>query len=110
MTAKCYCGAWSVQQTAWTSANTGHRFLACPFRKCRFFNWIDPPLCDRARTIIPSLIRRMNRLEAKLKNAQQTQTITSTVLDESTIVGENTAMDESILVDEIKKKGVVAKP
>ncbi|KAK1350636.1 GRF-type domain-containing protein [Heracleum sosnowskyi] len=104
MAAKCYCGAWAVQQTAWTSANAGRRFLACPFRKCGFFNWIDPPLCDRARAIIPGLIRRMNRLEAELKNAQQTQMITSTVLDESTIMGESTAMDENILVDEIKKK------
>lgn len=29
------------------------------------FRWVDEPLYDRAQTIIPGLIRRVNRLEAE---------------------------------------------
>lgn len=69
MAMKCYCGGWAVQQTAWTSANAGRRFVSCPFRRCGFFNWLDPPLCDRARVIILGLIKKINRLEAEQRNA-----------------------------------------
>ena len=34
--------------------------------KCRFFEWIDPPICPQARQVIPGLLRRVNILEEEL--------------------------------------------
>ncbi|GFP88182.1 hypothetical protein PHJA_000961900 [Phtheirospermum japonicum] len=31
-----------------------------------YFSWIDPPICARARQIIPGLLKRVNRLEGDL--------------------------------------------
>ena len=53
----------ALEATAWTSNNAGRRFRTCPDRMCRFFAWIDPPMCERAKIVIPGLIRRINNLE-----------------------------------------------
>ena len=35
---------------------------------CGFFLWVDPPLCARARQIIPGLLKRStNELQGKLQ-------------------------------------------
>ncbi|THG09106.1 hypothetical protein TEA_014886 [Camellia sinensis var. sinensis] len=34
---------------------------------CRFFLWVDPPLCPHAREIIPGLLRRTTMLKEQLK-------------------------------------------
>ncbi|GFP95187.1 hypothetical protein PHJA_001663100 [Phtheirospermum japonicum] len=31
-----------------------------------YFSWIDPPICARARQIIPGILKRVNRLEGDL--------------------------------------------
>ncbi|KAK1361021.1 hypothetical protein POM88_045495 [Heracleum sosnowskyi] len=43
-------------------------FLSCD--QCRFFRWLDDPLYERARVIIPGLIRRNNNLEAQQKRVE----------------------------------------
>lgn len=68
MAERCYCGNWVVPKTAWTTSNAGRRFFSCD--RCRFFRWLDDPLCQRARVIIPGLIRRINNLEAQLKRGE----------------------------------------
>nr|KAJ0215777.1 hypothetical protein LSAT_V11C300150400 [Lactuca sativa] len=38
---------------------------ACPLpdSKCRFLGWFDLPMCDRAKAIIPGLLKSMNNLK-----------------------------------------------
>ena len=33
---------------------------------CGFFDWEDPPMCRRARAIIPGLLRKKNEMEAEI--------------------------------------------
>ncbi|WOH11090.1 hypothetical protein DCAR_0830569 [Daucus carota subsp. sativus] len=67
MAVKCGCGALAEQHTAWTTANAGRCFVAYP------------PLCDRARVIIPGLVRRINALEAE---TQYFETLKGTLYEE----------------------------
>ena len=90
MAVKCGCGALAEQHTAWTTANAGRRFVACPYRRCRFFSWVDPPLCDRARVIIPGLVRRINALEAE---TQHFETLKGTLYEERYADGEKRKND-----------------
>lgn len=30
---------------------------------CRFFEWIDPPMCARLKVIIPSLLQRLRKIK-----------------------------------------------
>ena len=68
MAERCLCGNWLVAKTAWTELNDGRRFVSC--ERCRFFRWLDEPLCDRTRSIIPGLLRKINKLEAQQKQVQ----------------------------------------
>ena len=93
----CHCGKRCVLKTSWTDHNPGRRFLGCSqygvglvnsiiyslsffmilylsvalilqsVGACGFFVWVDPPLCSRARQIIPGLLRRTNELQGKLQ-------------------------------------------
>lgn len=57
----CRCKQVMAVTTSWTNANPGRRFKSCS--KCGFFEWVDPPMCERARAIIPGLLRKLNRYE-----------------------------------------------
>ncbi|KAL3817891.1 hypothetical protein ACJIZ3_003796 [Penstemon smallii] len=70
----CFCGCTVRMFTSRTSQNPGRRFLRCPKlhlstfsyllgEKCDFFEWVDQHMCDRAGTIIPGLLVRLNQLE-----------------------------------------------
>lgn len=52
-----------MAKTAWTNSNAGRRFYSCD--RCRFFRWLDGPLCERAQLIIPGLLRRIKYLEGQ---------------------------------------------
>ncbi|WOH13887.1 hypothetical protein DCAR_0933400 [Daucus carota subsp. sativus] len=67
MAERCFCNKWVVVRTAWTEINSGKRFAGCPDQVCNYFRWVDGPLCERARMIIPGLIRRINVLEGEVK-------------------------------------------
>ena len=68
MAERCLCGNWLATKTAWTDLNAGRRFVSC--ERCRFFRWLDEPLCERARAIIPGLLRKINKLEAQTKQVE----------------------------------------
>lgn len=70
---RCVCGAWINAKTAWTSLNAGRRFISCD--RCRYFRWLDAPLCERARIIIPGLLRRINHLESLQSEAEFGRTV-----------------------------------
>ncbi|KAK4403514.1 hypothetical protein Sango_0720000 [Sesamum angolense] len=65
----CYCGRRAVRRTSWIEMNPGRRFHACrDYNRggCGFFYWEDPPMCRRARAIIPGLLRKKNEMEAEI--------------------------------------------
>ncbi|CAK7343602.1 unnamed protein product [Dovyalis caffra] len=41
-------------------------------RRCNIFEWVDPPICDRARLIILGLLRRLNKLESDINYKKMT--------------------------------------
>ncbi|XP_012827969.1 PREDICTED: uncharacterized protein LOC105949220 [Erythranthe guttata] len=67
----CYCARMAIMKTSWTDLNPGRRFAICPKYKqiggCKYYVWIDPPMCDRSRNIIPGLLRNINKYEDELK-------------------------------------------
>lgn len=93
----CNCGKVPILRTSWTNQNPGRRFFACPEQvgifhfgfwfwcfvlkliytdtlqgsSCRFFCWYDPVMCDRAKDVIPGLLRAKNSLEVRLKASQE---------------------------------------
>lgn len=58
----CLKPSLAVVHTTWTPSNAGRRFTGCANCKCQYFRWVIL-LCDRARLIVPGLIRRINHLE-----------------------------------------------
>ncbi|GJU92087.1 zinc finger, GRF-type containing protein [Tanacetum coccineum] len=68
----CHCGKHEVIYTSWTPRNPGHRFYACPNLEldCKFIDWVDLAMCQRAVVIIPRLLRNTNNLQANLREAQ----------------------------------------
>ncbi|PWA86496.1 zinc finger, GRF-type [Artemisia annua] len=62
----CFCGNQAVMRTSWTYTNPGRRFWSCGqiVTNYGYFLWIDPPMCARARAIIPGLLTARNALEA----------------------------------------------
>ncbi|GER47654.1 homeobox-leucine zipper family protein /lipid-binding START domain-containing protein [Striga asiatica] len=68
----CTCGLRAEIRTSWKTPNCGRRFFSClhwPGGGCKFFGWVDPPLCARAQQIIPGLLRRLNEIEESSKSA-----------------------------------------
>ncbi|KAK0571541.1 hypothetical protein LWI29_017747 [Acer saccharum] len=67
---KCFCGTKAKRCTSWTSSNPGRRFFGCSKNRgdghCGFFRWYDPPICARAKKIVPGLLRRISELEMRL--------------------------------------------
>ncbi|WOH02096.1 hypothetical protein DCAR_0521484 [Daucus carota subsp. sativus] len=66
----CYCGRVAADRVAWTDANAGRRFKNCigGTNGCRYFQWVDGPLCSRAQVVIPGLLRRLRDMEANYEN------------------------------------------
>ncbi|KAL4556154.1 hypothetical protein LXL04_038797 [Taraxacum kok-saghyz] len=58
--------------TSWSDLNPGRRFWSCGKKgsRCRFIGWYDPPMCARAVSIIPGLLRSMNRGQESIKQMQ----------------------------------------
>ncbi|XP_060973823.1 uncharacterized protein LOC133039487 [Cannabis sativa] len=74
MTVKCRCRPpkRSMIFTSWTDANPGRRFMRCPLYNqvggCKFWEWYDPPMCERAAVVIPGLLRKIGKLEDELSS------------------------------------------
>ncbi|CAL8083198.1 unnamed protein product [Prunus armeniaca] len=54
----CPCGKLARMQTSWTSSNLGRIFLVCPKSK-----WFDVEMCERSKSLIPGLLRKIDRVE-----------------------------------------------
>ncbi|KAL0352272.1 UNVERIFIED_CONTAM: hypothetical protein Scaly_1615900 [Sesamum calycinum] len=70
----CLCGFEVVIRTSWTNSNPGRRFRSCPGDNgsyCGVFQWIDPPMCLRAKEIIHGLLSRLNDQEKQLNEYRQ---------------------------------------
>ncbi|CAL2231282.1 unnamed protein product [Prunus armeniaca] len=63
------CGKLVRMQTSWTTSNLWRRFLVCPKSKgngekgCKFFQWFDAEMCERSKSLIPGLLRKIDRVE-----------------------------------------------
>ena len=96
----CDCGKRSVLRTSWMNTNPGRRFLTCDRSMvrlvifllilliyglfcgvflgfslnhcmgCQYFQWIDPPMCNRSKQIIPGLLRRVSKNDDENKRLQ----------------------------------------
>ncbi|KAL0431271.1 UNVERIFIED_CONTAM: hypothetical protein Sradi_0753100 [Sesamum radiatum] len=74
----CNCGLQVVIRTAWTTANPGKRFCGCPGTNgsyCRTFAWVDPPMCQRSKEVIPGLLKRLSRSDALIEELNQRITL-----------------------------------
>ncbi|XP_012839459.1 PREDICTED: uncharacterized protein LOC105959844 [Erythranthe guttata] len=71
----CYCSRRTTMKTSWTELNPGRRYETCQkYREiggCNYFAWVDPPMCERSRQIIPGLLRRINNNEKELKKIEE---------------------------------------
>ncbi|KAH7858458.1 hypothetical protein Vadar_024084 [Vaccinium darrowii] len=65
----CFCGERSPLRTSYTEENPGRRFLGCinykTSRKCKHFEWVDPPMCVRGMDFGPSIIKMVRKAEGK---------------------------------------------
>ncbi|KAK4415017.1 hypothetical protein Salat_2608800 [Sesamum alatum] len=69
----CICGNETVVRTSWTNNNPGRRFRACAGYNgsyCGSFEWVDPPMCRRARDVIPGLLRCIKQYEIEEQHAR----------------------------------------
>ncbi|KAL0456173.1 UNVERIFIED_CONTAM: hypothetical protein Slati_0956500, partial [Sesamum latifolium] len=64
----CYYGKKAAMRTSWMNYNPGRRFHGCNDfpNGCGFFHWEDPPICTRAKSIIPSLLRKLDKKESEI--------------------------------------------
>ncbi|CAA0823605.1 Unknown protein [Striga hermonthica] len=67
----CRCGKKTVMITSWTDNNPGRRFATSKRNGCKYYVWIDPPMCTRAQKIIPGLKRRLDEAEAELASKRK---------------------------------------
>ncbi|KAK4397743.1 hypothetical protein Sango_1249800 [Sesamum angolense] len=70
----CLCGYEVVVRTSWTNSNLDRRFQGCLGNTgsyCGVFQWVDPPMCRRAKEIIPGLLSRRNDKERQLNEHRE---------------------------------------
>lgn len=71
----CYCGMLGKINTSWTDSNPGRRFIGCERyggkNACGYFVWVDPPMCERSKAVIPGLIRSLARHEVVMKKEKK---------------------------------------
>ncbi|KAL8528836.1 hypothetical protein ACS0TY_006333 [Phlomoides rotata] len=81
---RCYCQREAVFATSCKDGNVGQRFYGCQKYSinflcflsnsndgyCKFFCWIDQPLCKRAKQIIPGLLKRLNEQREEIRNME----------------------------------------
>ncbi|KAL8484911.1 hypothetical protein ACS0TY_027275 [Phlomoides rotata] len=68
----CYCHRVAVTVTSWKEDNVGRRFLGCERIRdtANFEIWIDKQLCERAKQIIPGLLKRLNEQRDEKRNME----------------------------------------
>ena len=43
--------------------------------RCKYFEWLDEPICARGRSIIPGLLRRINKMEETIEKGRRREKI-----------------------------------
>ncbi|KAF5945490.1 hypothetical protein HYC85_015718 [Camellia sinensis] len=38
---------------------------------CGYFEWVDPPMCQRGREVLPKMVTKMNKLEKELARSRR---------------------------------------
>ncbi|KAI8002440.1 hypothetical protein LOK49_LG08G00713 [Camellia lanceoleosa] len=75
----CYCGEISPVKTSMASRNMGRRFYGYARYEvdatCGYFKWIDPPMCQHGREVLPKMVAKMNRLENELVTSRRREKI-----------------------------------
>ncbi|GMP68527.1 hypothetical protein CsSME_00028122 [Camellia sinensis var. sinensis] len=70
-----YCGERFPVKTSMTSGNMGRRFYGCARYgvdvTCGYFEWVNPPMCQRGREVLPKMVAKMNRLEKELARSRR---------------------------------------
>ncbi|KAL0427178.1 UNVERIFIED_CONTAM: hypothetical protein Slati_2892600 [Sesamum latifolium] len=70
----CTCGREEAVRTSWMSTNPSRRFRGCSDdegKYCGTFQWVDPPMCNRSKDVIPRLLNRLNQYESAMKRAKE---------------------------------------
>ncbi|KAG8382761.1 hypothetical protein BUALT_Bualt05G0110900 [Buddleja alternifolia] len=71
----CYCGQLAKVKTSWTDGNSARRFFGCQSYEenggCGFFSWLDPPMCERSKNVIPGLLRSIRSMEEAERKANK---------------------------------------
>ncbi|KAK9698639.1 hypothetical protein RND81_08G119900 [Saponaria officinalis] len=65
---KCKCSMPPALLTSWTSHNPGRRFLACKFRFCKYFRWVDEEQSEWQRDVINQLLLEKKLLQSDNDN------------------------------------------
>ncbi|KAK9713745.1 hypothetical protein RND81_06G048700 [Saponaria officinalis] len=65
---KCKCSVPLALLTSWTSRNPGRRFMACKFRFCKYFRWVDEEQSEWQRDVINQLLMEKKLLESENNN------------------------------------------
>ncbi|KAK9713698.1 hypothetical protein RND81_06G045400 [Saponaria officinalis] len=95
---KCKCSVLPALLTSWTSHNPGRRFLACKFRFCKYFRWVDEEQSEWQWDVINQLL-----LEKKLLQSDNNLRVEKSQLVEQVIElrAENHLMKEKMAFGEV---------
>ncbi|XP_028098344.1 uncharacterized protein LOC114298039 [Camellia sinensis] len=70
-----YCGERSLMKTLMASGNMDKRFYGCARYgvdvTCGYFEWVDPPMCQHGKEVLPKMVAKMNRLEKELATSRR---------------------------------------
>ncbi|XP_065872234.1 uncharacterized protein [Euphorbia lathyris] len=74
----CHCGIQAPLSTSWSDSNPGRRYFNCKNfgtrKACKFFEWMDPPMNEREKSVILGLLRKLDKIEKeceRLKNCER---------------------------------------
>ncbi|GMP74974.1 hypothetical protein CsSME_00032213 [Camellia sinensis var. sinensis] len=66
-------------KTSMTSGNVGRSFYGCARygvdATCGYFEWVDPPMCQCGREVLPKMVAKMNRLKKEQATSRRRERI-----------------------------------
>ncbi|KAK9705230.1 hypothetical protein RND81_07G042100 [Saponaria officinalis] len=97
---KCKCSVPPALLTSWTSHNPERRFLACKFRFCKYFRWVDEDQSEWQRDVINQLLLEKKLLQSDNDNLR----VKKSQLVEQVIElrAENHLMKEKVDIGEVR--------
>ena len=63
----CECNLRASVFTARTPHNNGRRFMKCPQKYCKYFQWVDPPLQTNSTNSNEKLEEKIKEMQASIK-------------------------------------------